>query len=44
MNLQLCSATLTTLYLEGVHLDTCFSKLWMSPGSASSMMKVLAKL
>ena len=27
MNIQLSSAIMTTLYLEGVHLDQCFSEL-----------------
>ena len=44
MNVQLCSATLTTLCLGGVVLDQFSSKLRRSAGAACSTLKVLAVL
>lgn len=44
MNIQLCSATLTALYLEGLNLGQCFNNCLFHfdfyEGSASSDLKV----
>ena len=42
-NIQLCSATLTELYLDGLDLEHCFHELSNCAGFVSSDFKVTAQ-
>ena len=43
-NIQLCSATLTELHLDGLHLEPCFDQLEDHRGATGWDLKVMAHL